>query len=56
VLKGQLDMSARAIAIMESMKLVTDVRWPKPARIAKKLKDPAMRRRVRGYVEPSATD
>jgi stearoyl-CoA desaturase (delta-9 desaturase) len=53
VLKGQLDMSARVIRMMESMKLVTDVRWPKPQRIANKLKDPAMRRRVRGYVAPA---
>ena len=52
VLKGQLDMSARVIRILESMRLATDVRWPKPARIAAKLKDPAMRSKVRGYVAP----
>jgi len=52
VLRGQIDPSARMIRILEVLHLAKDVRWPKPQRIAAKLVDPAMRRRVRGYVEP----
>jgi len=48
VLRGQLDISAEFIRGLEKLRLATDVRWPKPERIAAKLKDPAMRRRVRG--------
>ena len=48
VLKGQLDISALMIRSLERVHLVRDVRWPKPERVAAKLKDPAMRRRVRG--------
>ena len=53
VLRGQLDLSAELIRLMEKLRLATDVRWPNPARIAAKLKDPAMRRRIPGWVEPS---
>jgi len=51
VLKGQMDLSAELIRGLERMNLAYDVRWPKPDRIASKLVDPAMRTRVRGYVE-----
>jgi len=51
VLKGQIDLSAELIRGLERMNLAYDVRWPKPERIAKRLIDPAMRTRVRGYVE-----
>jgi stearoyl-CoA desaturase (delta-9 desaturase) len=55
VLRGQLDLSAEFIRVMEKLRLASDVRWPNPARIAAKLKDPAMRRRIPGWVEPSDT-
>jgi stearoyl-CoA desaturase (delta-9 desaturase) len=48
-LKGQFDMSAEVIRVMERAKLVYDVRWPKPERLATKLVDPAMTSRLRGY-------
>jgi stearoyl-CoA desaturase (delta-9 desaturase) len=51
VLKGQIDPSARVIRALELTGLASDVRWPKPERIARKLVDPDMRFRVRGYVE-----
>jgi stearoyl-CoA desaturase (delta-9 desaturase) len=51
VLKGQIDPSARVIRALELTGLASDVRWPKPERIARKLVDPEMRFRVRGYVE-----
>jgi stearoyl-CoA desaturase (delta-9 desaturase) len=37
VLRGQIDPSARTIWIFEKLRWVTDVRWPKPDRIAAKL-------------------
>lgn len=49
VLKGQIDVSAGIIRGMEKTGLVTDVRWPKPERLAKKLKNPQDRFRLRGY-------
>lgn len=51
VLKGQIDLSAEVIRGLERMNLAYDVRWPKPERLAKKLVDPSMAPRVRGYVE-----
>lgn len=48
VLRGQFDLSAELIRCMEKLHLAKDVRWPKPERVASKLKDPAMRGRVRG--------
>jgi stearoyl-CoA desaturase (delta-9 desaturase) len=51
VLKGQFDPTAEIIRLLERMRLATDVRWPKPERIAAKLKDPSMRSQVRGYAE-----
>jgi stearoyl-CoA desaturase (delta-9 desaturase) len=51
VLRGQLDISAEIIRGLENLNLVTDVRWPKPERLAKKLIDPEMRFRLRGYQE-----
>jgi len=38
VRKGQLDMSARIIWAFEKLGWATDVRWPKPERLARKLK------------------
>ena len=49
VLKGQIDISAFLIRRLETIGLVTDVRWPKPLRLASKLKDPATAHRIRGY-------
>lgn len=49
VLKGQLDMSARTIKVLETLRLAHDVRWPKPARLAAKVTDPAVRSRIRGW-------
>ena len=54
VLRGQFDASAEVIRLLEKLHLATDVRWPKPERIAAKLKDPAMRRRVRGLADAEA--
>ncbi|MBK9739634.1 MAG: acyl-CoA desaturase [Actinobacteria bacterium] len=53
VLRGQLDLSAELIRVLEKVGLVRDVRWPRPERIVSKLKDPAMARRVRGYTVAS---
>jgi stearoyl-CoA desaturase (delta-9 desaturase) len=49
VLKGQIDLSANVIRALEMTGLASDVRWPKPERLAKKLVDPDMRSRIRGY-------
>ena len=49
VLKGQMDISAWIIRWLEMTHLATDVRWPKPERIAAKLVDKSQLRRVRGY-------
>ena len=49
VLKGQIDISAFLIRCLERLGLATDVKWPKPMRLAAKLKDPAMAPRIRGY-------
>lgn len=51
VMKGQIDVSAGIIRGLEKTGLATDVRWPKPERLAKKLKDPRDRFRLRGYNE-----
>jgi stearoyl-CoA desaturase (delta-9 desaturase) len=50
VLRGQVDLSAAVIRGLEKTHLAHDVRWPKPERVAARLKDPAMAHRVRGYV------
>lgn len=49
VLRGQLDLSALFIKGLEKTGLANDVRWPSPERIARKLKDPGMARRVPGH-------
>ena len=49
VMKGQIDVSASVIKGMEKTGLATEVRWPKPERLVKKLKDPNDRFRLRGY-------
>jgi stearoyl-CoA desaturase (delta-9 desaturase) len=57
VLRGQVDISAGVIRAMERMRLARDVRWPNPARLAAKLKDPTLQRRIRGWTpadEPGA--
>jgi stearoyl-CoA desaturase (delta-9 desaturase) len=40
VLRGQIDISARTIWIFEKLGAASDVRWPKPERIAAKLVQP----------------
>ena len=54
VMKGQIDISAKIIRGLEVTKLAHDVRWPKPERLAKKLVDPSMAPRIRGYSEGKA--
>jgi stearoyl-CoA desaturase (delta-9 desaturase) len=49
VLRWQVDLSAIFIRTLERLRLVRDVRWPKPERIVTRLKDPALAHRVRGY-------
>ena len=56
VLKGQIDLSAGVIRALEKTGLATDVRWPKPERLAKKLADPQMRNRIRGYVDTESSN
>lgn len=51
VLKGQLDISARTIWVMEKLGLATDVRWPKPHRLANKLVDKRQLGRIRGITD-----
>ncbi|TDC35394.1 acyl-CoA desaturase [Micromonospora sp. KC213] len=41
VLRGQVDVSARVIWLLERLGAARDVRWPKPERIAAKLARPA---------------
>jgi len=53
VLTRQFDASAELIRGMERLRLIRDVRWPKPERVAAKLKDPSMAPRVRGYRAPT---
>lgn len=55
VMKGQIDMSASVIRGLEKVGLATDVRWPKPERLAKKLVDPTMAPRLRGWTPEMAT-
>jgi stearoyl-CoA desaturase (delta-9 desaturase) len=43
VRRGQIDVSARLIRIFEQLGWVTDVRWPRPERLARKLRDTAVR-------------
>ncbi len=47
MLRGQIDPSARFIQVMEKLRLASDVRWPDPVKLAAKLKDPALVRRLR---------
>ena len=56
VLKGQIDPSAGVIRMLERVNLAHDVRWPKPERLAKKLIDPSMAPRIRGYQPPATAD
>lgn len=55
VLKGQVDPSAGVIRTLEKLNLAHDVRWPKPERLAKKLIDPTMAPRLRGYRAPDTS-
>ena len=55
VLRGQIDLSAEIIRGLEKLGWARDVRWPKPERIAAKLTDPAMRRRVPGLQASAPT-
>jgi stearoyl-CoA desaturase (delta-9 desaturase) len=49
VFKGQVDISASFIRLMEKTGLATDVRWPKHERLVRKLNDPADERRLRKF-------
>jgi len=49
VFKGQLDLSAASIRAMEKLGWATDVRWPKVERLIRKLEDPSMAPRLRGF-------
>ncbi|MFD0820854.1 acyl-CoA desaturase [Micromonospora zhanjiangensis] len=44
VLRGQIDISARVIWLLEKAGAASNVRWPKPERIAAKLVDPTSQR------------
>lgn len=55
ILKGQIDPSAGLIRTLEKLNLAHDVRWPKPERLAKKLIDPDMAPRIRGYRAPETS-
>ena len=46
VRRGQIDVSARLIRIFEQLGWVTDVRWPRPERLARKLRDNTARAAV----------
>ncbi|MDD2857545.1 MAG: acyl-CoA desaturase [Candidatus Nanopelagicales bacterium] len=52
-LKGQVDISAVFIRTLERLHLARDVRWPKAERLERKLVDPSLAHRIRGY-QPSA--
>lgn len=49
VFKGQVDISASFIRLMEKTGLATDVRWPKHERLVRKLNNPADERRLRKF-------
>jgi len=49
VFKGQVDISASFIRLLEKTGLATDVRWPKHERLVRKLNDPADERRLRKF-------
>lgn len=49
VFKGQVDISASFIRLLEKTGLATDVRWPKHERLVRKLNDPADEQRLRKF-------
>jgi len=49
VFKGQIDMSASFIRLLEKTGQATDVRWPKHDRLVRKLNDPAQEGRLRKF-------
>ncbi len=49
VFKGQVDMSASFIRVLEKTGLATDVRWPKHDRLVRKLIDPSQAHRLRKF-------
>jgi stearoyl-CoA desaturase (delta-9 desaturase) len=49
VFKGQIDMSATFIRLLEKTGVATDVRWPKHDRLVRKLNDPAQEGRLRKF-------
>ena len=49
VFKGQIDMSATFIRLLEKTGFATDVRWPKHDRLARKLNDPTQEHRLRTF-------
>lgn len=54
VLRGQIDISARTIWVMEKLGMVSDVRWPKPNRLANKLIDKRQIYRIKGLSKEEA--
>ena len=56
VRRGQLDMSARLIWAFERFGWATEVRWPKPERLARKLTEPDRPSRLRGALSKSTVD
>jgi stearoyl-CoA desaturase (delta-9 desaturase) len=49
VFKGQIDMSATFIRMLEKTGQATDVRWPKHERLVRKLTDPSQESRLRKF-------
>ena len=49
VFKGQVDITAVTLKGMEKLGWAHDVRWPKVERLVKKLEDPTLAPRLRGY-------
>jgi stearoyl-CoA desaturase (Delta-9 desaturase) len=49
VFKGQIDMSATFIRMLEKTGQATDVRWPKHERLVRKLNDPSQESRLRKF-------
>lgn len=49
VFKGQIDMSASFIRLLEKTGQATDVRWPKRERLVRKLNDPSQESRLRKF-------
>ena len=55
VFKGQIDMSATFIRLLEKTGFATDVRWPKHERLVRKLNDPTQEHRLRKFHSAKAS-